>query len=272
MKKKYEKLTFKDQFIFGKVTKDKDLAKQLIEALLNEKIDIFDDPQVEKQINETKDGKSVRLDVYIRDTQDRIFDTEMQNKSRNKKVNISLPRRSRFYHSIIDSETLESGEDYNDLKDAYVIFICTYDPFGKGKYKYTFEKRCKEIEDFPLEDGAVTIFFNCKGDIGEAPKATAALLEYVKSGKVSDDTTANIEKAVKAARYNKEWRTEYMRRSLFELDARREGIAVGEELGEKRGKVKLLIAMVKDGEVEILSAAKRLGISEEEFLELMEQE
>lgn len=63
-----------------------------------------------------------------------------------------------------------------------------------------------------------------------------------------------------------------MRRSLFEIDARREGIAIGEELGEKRGKVELLIALVKDGEIEIVSAAKRLGISEEEFRELMEQE
>ncbi|MCQ2498095.1 MAG: hypothetical protein MJ133_03850 [Lachnospiraceae bacterium] len=59
-----------------------------------------------------------------------------------------------------------------------------------------------------------------------------------------------------------------MRRSLFEIDARREGIAIGEE----RGKVELLIALVKDGEIEVLSAAKRLGISEEEFRELMEQE
>lgn len=47
----------------------------------------------------------------------------------------------------------EMEEEYAELPDSYVIFICDFDPFGERKYRYTFQMQCKESNQTPLEDG-----------------------------------------------------------------------------------------------------------------------
>lgn len=56
----------------------------------------------------------------------RIFDVEMQMSD-----TLELPKRSRYYQSVCDMDSLEAGKFYSDLKESYVIFICPFDLFGK---------------------------------------------------------------------------------------------------------------------------------------------
>ena len=51
--------------------------------------------------------------MYLEDENGRVVDTEMQNN----------------YQGMIDQEILPSGTDYIFLKETYIIFICTCDPF-----------------------------------------------------------------------------------------------------------------------------------------------
>ena len=44
-----------------------------------------------------------------------------------------LPKRVRYYHAIIDDRSLKSGEEPKNLKNVIVIFICSYDPFGRDR-------------------------------------------------------------------------------------------------------------------------------------------
>ncbi|MCQ2499146.1 MAG: Rpn family recombination-promoting nuclease/putative transposase [Lachnospiraceae bacterium] len=260
MKKVYEQLTLRDEFVFGKVTEDERICKMILESLLNKEIEIAGEPVREKFIKMKKEGKAVRFDLYVKDSNSRIFDTEMQNEGSNVDKRY-LPKRSRYYHSAIDSDELKKGKSYLELSETYVIFICTYDPFDKGKYCYTFKKKCREIECLELEDGTVTIFFNTEGDLSKAPKETAALLEYIKTGNVTNKVTLELDAAVTRIRENEEWRREYMLSCMWEEDARNEGIRIGEEKGEE----KTLVSLVKDKLLSISEAAKRLGITEEEF-------
>ena len=62
---------------------------------------------------------------------------------------------------------LHPGEDYSQLKDAYVIMIMPFDLFGEGKYKYTFHMGCDEIPGLKLHDGATRIFLNTHGTDAE---------------------------------------------------------------------------------------------------------
>ena len=48
-----------------------------------------------------------------------------------------------------------------------MIFICTYDPFGKGRKVYTLENRCIEDTSIALGDEATKIILNAKGTVGE---------------------------------------------------------------------------------------------------------
>ena len=55
-----------------------------------------------------------------------------------------LPKRSRYYQSVLDMQQLNKGEHYRNLKRTYIIFICTFDLFKLGRHVYTFENQCCE--------------------------------------------------------------------------------------------------------------------------------
>ena len=84
------------------------------------------------------DSKSVRLDVYVEDEKNTVYNIEMQATS-----DKFLPLRIRYYHDMIDLNIIDKGELYSELKRSFVIFICTYDPFGKDRYIYTFDRSCR---------------------------------------------------------------------------------------------------------------------------------
>ena len=60
---------------------------------------------------------------------------EPDQNSGSNKVRV-LPKRVRYYHAIIDDRSLKSGEEPKNLKNVIVIFICSYDPFGRDRIWY----------------------------------------------------------------------------------------------------------------------------------------
>nr|WP_236945698.1 Rpn family recombination-promoting nuclease/putative transposase [Enterocloster clostridioformis] len=103
------------------------------------------------------DYRGVRLDVYADDDEESVYDVEMQTTHKR-----NLPKRSRLYQGQMDMAFLEPGADFNKLPKSFVIFICTYDPFGYGRYRYTYNTRCREIGK-ELGDETYKIFLNTKG-------------------------------------------------------------------------------------------------------------
>ena len=63
----------------------------------------------------------------------------------------------------MDVTSLKPGEDYNQLKSSYIIFICSFDPFGEGRYQYVFEEYCRDAGHSRLGDETQKIFFNTNG-------------------------------------------------------------------------------------------------------------
>ena len=95
----------------------------LLEKLLQIKINDIVYLEEQKTLDIEKDAKSVRLDVYV-ENETRVFDLEIQTTS-----NKNLPRRSRYYQGLIDLNTIEKDTNYKELKESFIIFICTFDPF-----------------------------------------------------------------------------------------------------------------------------------------------
>ncbi len=54
-----------------------------------------------------------------------------------------------------------------------------------------------------------------------------------------------------------------------QMDARNEGIAIGEARGEARGVAKILVGLVRDGVLSIKEASKRANMTEQEFAALL---
>ena len=235
-KNMYEKLTIRDKFMFGKVTKNPVIAQKMADLLTPVEMGEVKGVEREKFLQHRSSSKYVKLDMYLEDENGRVVDTEMQNKSQNRVVQEELPLRVRYYQGMIDQEILSSGTDYIFLKETYIIFICTYDPFGKGKYVYHFHMACDEDEEIQLQDKMNWIFYNTTADLSEAPEGIREFLSYVENEIVDGDFTKLLDKEVKNARLNEDWRSEYLKTYVNDMDMRREGYVEGEKRGRAEGK------------------------------------
>lgn len=180
-KKKLKDLTIRDNFMFAAVMMQGDNCKQFLELLLGieiERIEI----SYEKSIIYNPECKGVRLDVFAKDECNTCYDIEMQVETEH------LGKRTRYYHSHMDMELLESGSDYELLPGSYVIFICDFDPFGDEKYCYTFENRCLENLKLQLGDESRSIFLSTKGNNSEdISEGLVRFLQFVKNDTASND-------------------------------------------------------------------------------------
>ena len=231
----YEKLTIRNKFMFGKVTQNPVIAQKMADLLTPVEIGAVTEAEREKFLQHRSSSKYVKLDMYLEDENGRVVDTEMQNKSNNKMVQEELPLRIRYYQGMIDQEILSTGTDYIFLKETYIIFICTYDPFGKGKYVYHFHMACDEDESIQLHDKMNWIFYNTTADLSEVPEGIGKFLSYVENEAAEDEFTRLLDKEVKNARLNEEWRSEYLKTYVNDMDMKREGYLEGEERGKIEG-------------------------------------
>lgn len=226
-RKKWEDLEIKDDFLFGKVMRNPALCKKMLERILNIEIDHIEYPDIQKTLDFDFDAKSIRLDVYVKDEKGTVFNVEMQALNKD-----DLRKRTRYYQAMIDLDLMEKGADYVTLEKSYINFICDFDLFGEERYIYTFENRCLENYELPLEDGTTKIFLNARGKIGEISSELKAFLDYVGKGIVGRDDFVNaLDSEVTKAKENHKWRWEYMKLFLLQQDAKREGREEGRAEG-----------------------------------------
>ena len=157
-------------------------------------------------------------------------------------------------------DIIAKGTDYKELPDTYVIFICDFDPFGFGKYKYTFDMICTETGEM-LDDGARTIFLSTKGTNGsEVSEGLRKFLGYVAADIAAstedfdDDYVRSLQKSVSRIKSDREMGERYMLLKELLSDERAEGINEGRTegiaIGRVRGKAEFVIELLSElGEV-----------------------
>ena len=237
----WESLGISNDFMFGKVMQDAELCKELLQRILPDlDIDHIEYPEAQKSIRSDVDAKSVRLDVYVRDGKGTVYDIEMQVTDTKE-----LPKRSRYYQSMIDLQLIDKGQHYKALKPSYIIFICPFDLFDKGRHIYTFENICKEDNSVFLKDGGVKIFLNADSSQDDVSSELKAFLDYVAGKESEDDFVQKLEEAVKQARKNREWRHEYMTLLMRDQENIEKGIEKGMEKGKSVGEEMMLMLIQK---------------------------
>ena len=265
--KSFEELEFKDDFMFGVIMRNPKYCKPFLETILGIKISNIKYPKTQETIDITANAKSVRLDVYVEDEQRIIYNIEMQVG-----IDKNLPKRSRYYQGMIDLNILEKGKDYKNLKRSYIIFICTFDLFGKGRHIYTFENRCLQDYEIGLGDETTKIILNTKGTMDDVSPEMKRLLDYIDGQEASDEFTKKLETAVGTVRNNEKWRVEYMTlemryRELFE-EALEQGLEQGIEQGIEQEKMETALRMLKAGEIPVEKISIYSGLTVEQVLKL----
>ena len=174
MGESFQKLNLTNAYLFAAAMQDEEICRNVLEIALNKRISRVK-AHVEQVLFLDSEFKSVRFDVYASDEEEVSYDVEMQNDDTK-----NLPKRCRYYQAELDVTSLRPGEDYQQLKPGYIIFICSFDPFGKGRCQYVFEEYCKEA-DIPLGDETQKIFFNTNGtDTENVTPELLHLFEYLK--------------------------------------------------------------------------------------------
>ncbi len=191
--------------------------------------------ETQKAMAEAFSKRGVRLDAYLDDGKT-IYNIEMQTTQM-----AALPQRARLYQAHLDINQLERGQHYDELRPSYVIFICTFDPFGQGRYCYSFRNRCEEEPELALNDGAHKLFFSTVGPKGEISDELREVLAYINNPKTAGAPGARLpliekmEQAVGEAKMDDEWRRNYMTYQVHQRDAEIKGITKGIAIGETRG-------------------------------------
>ena len=191
------KYKFSNKLMFALVMQDEELCAEFIQRLFPGKkvksISFPNDIQItpEKTIVTGVLSKSVRLDVLF-EGEAEVYDIEMQVETEPE-----LPKRSRYYHTSMDTHFLKKGKPYKDLKPSYVIFICMKDPFEKGEAIYQFQMIDKNLQ-LQLADEAYTIILAIDCPKGKIPKELETFFTYVEREEVdeNDDFVKRIHEKV----------------------------------------------------------------------------
>ncbi len=222
--KGFEELEFKDDFMFGVIMRNPKYCKPFLEMILGIKISDIKYPKTQETINK------------------------------------NLPKRARYYQGMIDLNILEKGEDYKNLKRSFVIFICTFDLFGKGRHIYTFENRCIQDYEIGLGDETTKIILNTKGTMNDVSPEMKRLLNYIDGQASSDEFTQELETAVKTIKNNERWRVEYMTLEMRYRELLEQGMEQGIE--------QTALRMLQAGELSVEKIALYSGLDIEKVLEL----
>lgn len=267
MEKAFEELQIKDDFMFSVIMRNPKFCKPFLERVLGIKISYIKYPKSQETIDISADAKSVRLDIYVEDGKETVYNIEMQTAE-----NRNIPKRSRYYQGMIDLNILEKGENYKDLKRSFVIFVCTFDLFGEGRHIYTFENRCIQNTELGLGDGTAKIILNTKGTMNDVTPEMKKLLDFIDGKEPEDDFTRELEEAVQSVRKNEKWRVDYMTLQMNYQEKYEQGmeygIEQGIEQGIKQGNRQSALRMLEAGKLSPEEIALYSGLSLEQVLEL----
>ncbi len=259
--KPYDELFFTDDFLFSKIMRDPKIAKGVVQNLLGIKVKKIEFVTSQYSIDELYNGKGIRLDAYLED-EDKIIDIEMQTV-----IKKDEGLRMRFYQSMMDIDHLNRGENFKELKESYVVFICLDDPFGDGKPVYNFVT--KEVDgNRILNDRIHKVIYNASSFEKAENLNVRAFLEFLKKHSATDPLTKEIQTAVNSCKNHQKWRAEYMLWKDQIREWKDEGREDGLEEGEIKGAWNKAIETAKNllkmnlGTVEQISTATQLPVEE----------
>ena len=273
MPKSFDELTFSDDWMFQKVMQNPQICAELVERLLHINVDHVEYPELEKAIAPYYTSKGVRLDVYLKDS-DKVIDIECQSN-----LKPALGKRTRYYQSMIDIDNLMKGEEYKNLKDSYILFICKDDPFKDEKENhfglpcYTFRNICAENSTVNLDDKTIKVIYNASAYEKEEDPLIKDFLHFIYTGEPGKDDLSNrLSRLVEKYKEDEKFRSDYLAVNLHDYDIRYEALKEGEAIGAQQKAVEAAIISVKEFHATPEDAAQKMGAPLELVLEGLKKE
>lgn len=245
-------LNLTNRFLFDEVMEDLDTHRDALSIIFGTDIPLLLQNETEKELSVSPLLRSIRLDVVSMDSDRVLYNTEMQSERKN-----DLAKRSRYYQALADTNLLEPGvPNYNLLNSTYIILITSFDLFGYGKYRYTFEPVSREVPECRLDDKAIRIFLNTKGtNRDEVSRELVDFLHYLEHTTDQAALASGSERIKRihqrvckvklsekvGVKYMQAWEEKYYERE----EGREEGRKEGRAEGRQEGKTELLKTLIR---------------------------
>ncbi len=259
-----EELNLMDDFLFQEMMSQEGDGEEFCRILLST---ILERPVRKVRIMPQKnilgidtDRHGIRMDAYIEDISGNtaqsgsemidaeimpdIYDVEPNNRYEK----LTLPKRMRYYHGLIDTQLLAADVEYDKLQNVVIIVILPYDPFDKNRMVYTIQNQCVEDVSVAYDDGAKKIFLYTKGTEGNPSHKLQDMLKYIEKTTADNVTNRDIEaihRMVKKVKSRKEVGINYMKSWELEKIYREEGREEGRKQGREEG-IEALIKTCQD--------------------------
>lgn len=206
----FSNLPLSNDFMFSEVMRQEEICTLFLEELLQMPIAQIKYINKQADLTDSKSWHGIRLDVYIRDENNTVYNIEMQTTNGD-----DLERRARFYQAGIDRQTLAKGQKYKTMPESFIIFVCNFDYFEAGLPVYKRMSCIETREDIIYDDGSRVYFLNSKfTDPGDTPNAIIEFLHCIETNDLACGYQSELMRAVcpaiKEVRNNEEKEVYYM--------------------------------------------------------------
>lgn len=189
----FDKMVFSHDIIFSRVLEDLGIAQRIIELACDRQVEKITRHEVQSTKMDALDAKGVRFDVeFIGDGCSYVVEMQRENSD-------DTARRARYYHSMLAMKSLQPGQEYDELADSIVIFICTFDPLGRGLARYdtsTCYYDDSEGTYASVGDGMRTVYLNARYTKPNVHGELLELLEYIRDPKGCEDSPSRLVRSI----------------------------------------------------------------------------
>ena len=242
--------TLMSDIFMRNVFKKRECLEYVLQVIM-EKQDLYVIDQVIQKDYKNLQGRSAVMDCVARDSAGKQFDVEIQQDNEG-----ASPKRARYHSGLMDMNTLNPGQDFEELPESYVIFITRDDILGYGLPIYHIDRQIKELEE-AFQDEAHIIYVNSrKQDDTELGK----LMHDLHCKKADEMHSPILAKRVYELKETQKG-VELMCHEMEKIYS--EGMESGEKRGELKAKKETILSLAEMG-IPVNKIAKAVNLSEKD--------
>ena len=196
-------------------------------------------------------GRSAIMDCVARDSEDKQFNVEIQQDNEG-----ASPKRARYHSGLMDMNTLNPGQDFDELPESYVVFITRDDILGYGLPIYHINKKIEELNE-NFQDEAHIIYVNSRKQEDTELGRLMHDLHCKNADEMHSPVLAKRVHELKDTRKGVELMCHEMEKIYSE------GMENGEKRGELKAKKETALSMAEEG-MDIKKIARLVNASEKD--------
>ena len=242
--------TLMSDIFMRNVFKKRECLEYVLQVIM-EKQDLHVIDQIIQKDYKNLQGRSAVMDCVARDSTGKQFDVEIQQDNEG-----ASPKRARYHSGLMDMNTLNPGQDFEELPESYVIFITRDDILGYGLPIYHIDRQIKELEE-AFQDEAHIIYVNSRN---QDDTELGRLMHDLHCKKADEMHSPILAKRVYELKETQKG-VELMCHEMEKIYS--EGMESGEKRGELKAKKETALSMAEEG-MNIQKIARLVKVSEKD--------